>query len=210
MTTKSERLVRVEGRRLLVRRSGTGPPILLLTGMGMSLATWTALLRHLHGFECIEVAMPGSGGIVARQPVLTMPRFAALARQLLDRLDIARADVLGLSFGGLVAQQLARDAPTRVRGLVLVSTSCGLGGVPVIRRVGAMRCCRAFGPPLAGRVRSGWCADGRGCCCENSAPDGSRSGAGRVCRADRCRITLVQPALVAAANPGDVGDHRHR
>ena len=59
-----------------------------------------------------------------------MPRFAALARQLLDRLDIARADVLGLSFGGLVAQQLARDAPTRVRGLVLVSTSCGLGGVP--------------------------------------------------------------------------------
>ena len=130
VTTKSERLVRVEGRRLLVRRSGTGPPILLLTGMGMSLATWTALLRHLHGFECIEVAMPGSGGIVARQPVLTMPRFAALARQLLDRLDIARADVLGLSFGGLVAQQLARDAPTRVRGLVLVSTSCGLGGVP--------------------------------------------------------------------------------
>ena len=59
-----------------------------------------------------------------------MPKFAALARGLLDRLDIARADVLGLSFGGLVAQQLAYDAPTRVRGLVLVSTSCGLGGVP--------------------------------------------------------------------------------
>ena len=74
--------------------------------------------------------MPGSGGTVARQPVLTMPKFAALARELLDRLDIARADVLGLSFGGLVAQQLAHDAPTRVRGLVLVSTSCGLGGVP--------------------------------------------------------------------------------
>jgi poly(3-hydroxyoctanoate) depolymerase len=130
VTAKSERLVQVGGRKLLVRRSGTGPPILLLTGMGMSLAAWTPLLRHLHGFECIEVAMPGSGGFVARQPVLTMPRFAALARGLLDRLDIARADVLGLSFGGLVAQQLAYDAPTRVRGLVLVSTSCGLGGAP--------------------------------------------------------------------------------
>jgi pimeloyl-ACP methyl ester carboxylesterase len=59
-----------------------------------------------------------------------MPKFAALARGVLDRLDIARADVLGLSFGGLVAQQLAYDAPTRVRGLVLASTSCGLGGVP--------------------------------------------------------------------------------
>jgi pimeloyl-ACP methyl ester carboxylesterase len=127
---KSELRVRVGGRRLLLRRSGTGPPILLLTGMGMSLATWTPVLRHLRGFECIEVAMPGSAGIVARRPVLTMPKFAALARELLDRLDIARADVLGLSFGGLVAQQLAHDAPTRVGGLVLVSTSCGLGGVP--------------------------------------------------------------------------------
>jgi poly(3-hydroxyoctanoate) depolymerase len=130
VTGKSERLVQVGGRKLLVRRSGTGPPILMLTGMGMSLAAWTPLLRRLHGFECIEVAMPGSGGFVARQPVLTMPGFAALARGLLDRLDLARADVLGLSFGGLVAQQLAYDAPTRVRGLVLVSTSCGLGGLP--------------------------------------------------------------------------------
>ena len=122
VTVKSERLIRVGGRKLLVRRSGTGPPILLLTGMGMSLAAWTPFLRHLRGFECIEVAVPGSGGTVARQPVLTMPKFAALARGLLDRLDIARADVLGLSFGGLVAQQLAYDAPTRVRGLVLAST----------------------------------------------------------------------------------------
>ena len=158
VTVKSERLIRVDGRQLLVRRSGTGPPILLLTGMGMSLAAWSPFLRHLRGFECIEVAVPGSGGTVARQPVLTMPKFAALLQitsssirlrtealavdlqalahgveicdYLLHPLDIARADVLGLSFGGLVAQQLAYDAPTRVRGLVLVSTSCGLGGVP--------------------------------------------------------------------------------
>src|SRR6476469_5072984 len=130
VTMKSERLIEVGGRKLWVRRSGTGPPILLLTGMGMSLAAWTPFLRHLRGFECIEVAVPGSAATVARRPVLTMPKFAALARGLLDRLDIARADVLGLSFGGLVAQKLAYDETTRVRGLVLVSTSCGLGGVP--------------------------------------------------------------------------------
>ena len=117
---KSEQLIEVGGRKLWVRRSGAGPPILLLTGMGMSLAAWRPFLRHLRGFECIEVAVPGSAATVARKPVLTMPKFAALARGLLDRLDIARADVLGLSFGGLVAQQLAHDAPTRVRGLVLV------------------------------------------------------------------------------------------
>ena len=162
VTVKSERLIGVDGRQLFVRRSGTGPPVLLLTGMGMSLAAWRPFLRHLRGFECIEVAVPGSAATVARKPVLTMPKFAALARGLLDRLDIGRADVLGLSFGGLVAQQLAHDAPTRVRGLVLVSTLCGLGGVPSNPASGAMRCCRACGPPLAGRVRSGWLSDGRG------------------------------------------------
>lgn len=129
-TAKSGRLVEVGGHQLLVRRSGTGQPILLLAGMGMPLTVWGPLLRMLSGFECIEVALPGSGGFI-RHPVLTVPGFAQLASGLLDRLDITEVDVLGLSFGGLVAQQLAYDMPSRVRGLVLVSTSCGLGGVPV-------------------------------------------------------------------------------
>ena len=162
VTVKSERLIQVGGRDLWVRRSGTGPPLLLLTGAGMSLAAWTPFLRYLRGFECIEVAAPGSAGTVARQPVLTMSTFAALARGLLDRLDIARADVLGLSFGGLVAQQLAYDAPTRVRGLVLVSTSCGLGGVPSNPASWCNAMLSGVCAPLAGWVRSGWRADGRG------------------------------------------------
>jgi poly(3-hydroxyoctanoate) depolymerase len=127
---ESERLIRVGGRHLRVRRRGTGRPILLLHGMGMSLHTWRPLDRHLDGFERIEVVMPGAGGGVAGQAVLTMPRFAALAADLLDELDVDRADVLGVSFGGMVAQQLALDVPDRVRRLVLVSTSCGLGGAP--------------------------------------------------------------------------------
>ena len=125
------RLIEVSGRKLLVRRSGTGPPILLLAGLGMPLAAWTPLLSRLPAAECIEVALPGRAAAGVTHPVLTMSGFAKLARGLLDRLDIAEVDVLGLSFGGLVAQQLAYDAPDRVRGLVLASTSCGLGGVPV-------------------------------------------------------------------------------
>jgi pimeloyl-ACP methyl ester carboxylesterase len=98
--------------------------------MGRCPVTWKPLERYLEGHECIGVALPGGHGAKVWQPVLTMRRFAALAGELLDELDIECADVLGFSFGGMVAQQLALDAPTQVRRLVLVSTSCGLGAVP--------------------------------------------------------------------------------
>lgn len=122
--------VRVGGRRLRVRRSGFGPPLVLLNGVAMSLATWEPVVRQLDGFECIGLAVPGFLEPGRSQPVLTMRGFATLTRDLLDQLGIERADVLGLSFGGMVAQQLALDDPARVGRLVLVSTSCGLGGVP--------------------------------------------------------------------------------
>ena len=216
---KSERLIQVGGRDLWVRHSGTGPPLLLLTGAGMSLAAWTPFLRHLHGFECIEVAAPGSGGTVARQPVLTMSTFAALARGLLDRLDIARADVLGLSFGGLVAQQLAHDAPTRVRGLVLVSTLCGLGGVPSnpaswwnamlsgvwppSGRQGPQRLARRWSRVIQRELRAGWATGPRlGGLAEQIAAASLWSSVGWLPRLtqETLVITGTADALVPAAN----------
>ncbi|WP_168710537.1 alpha/beta fold hydrolase [Mycobacterium intracellulare] len=128
--TESVRLVRVGGRRLRIRRGGAGPPVVLLNGIAGSPATWKPLERYLDGFECIELALPGRPDGIAWQPVLTMAGFAALVSDALDELGIDRAHVVGFSFGGMVAQQLAYDAPDRVRGLVLVSTICGLGAVP--------------------------------------------------------------------------------
>jgi pimeloyl-ACP methyl ester carboxylesterase len=49
---------------------------------------------------------------------------------VVDAVGVDTVDVLGFSFGGSVAQEVARLAPTRVRRLVLVSTSCGWGSVP--------------------------------------------------------------------------------
>ena len=130
VTMESERLIRVEGRQLRVRRSGTGPPILLLNGMGMSLSTWAPLDRHLDGFDRIrgrharkrrnpgpaartdDAQLRGDGRPPARS---TRHRARRRARPV---------------FGGMVAQQFAHDMPTRVRRLVLASTSCGLGGAP--------------------------------------------------------------------------------
>ncbi|MBS1692805.1 MAG: alpha/beta fold hydrolase [Actinobacteria bacterium] len=125
-----DEVVRIGGRRVKVRRNGCGPAVVLLNGVLMRLSTWEPLVEHLDGFECIRVTMPGLMDSGGAQPLVTMRGFSSMTLDLLDRLGIERADVLGLSFGGMVAQQLAFDAPERVRRLVLVSTSCGLGAVP--------------------------------------------------------------------------------
>ena len=47
--------------------------------MGMSSAAWLPLERHLGGFDRIRIGLPGAGGMLARQPLLTMLNFASLA-----------------------------------------------------------------------------------------------------------------------------------
>ena len=61
-----------------------------------------------------------------------------MIEHLLDRLGYERVDVLGVSFGGMLAQQLAHQAPGRVRRLVLAATGAGSPGLG--RRAGQARC----------------------------------------------------------------------
>src|SRR3712207_5656740 len=59
-----------------------------------------------------------------------MRGYAQLVTQVLDALGFDRVDVLGYSWGGALAQQLAHQAPDRVRALVLAATTPGVGGQP--------------------------------------------------------------------------------
>jgi pimeloyl-ACP methyl ester carboxylesterase len=59
-----------------------------------------------------------------------MSGLADVVAQMLDALRLEQVDVLGYSFGGALAQELARRAPDRVRRLVLCATGPGLGGAP--------------------------------------------------------------------------------
>jgi poly(3-hydroxyalkanoate) depolymerase len=124
--------VRVDGHLLRVSVRGEGRPLLLVMGLGGNIEMWDPLEQALNagGIQTIAYDASGTGDSPARVVPLRMPGLARQAAHLLDTLGYATVDVLGVSFGGAVAQELALANPHRVRRLVLASTTCGLGGVP--------------------------------------------------------------------------------
>lgn len=126
--------VQVGGHHVRVRVGGEGDPLLLLNGTTRPLESWDAFTEALPGRRLISLDVPGVG--LSPTPVLplTVPVLARLAVGVLDRADApGPVDVLGFSFGGVVAQQLAVQSPSRLRRLVLVATSCGVGATPGTR-----------------------------------------------------------------------------
>jgi poly(3-hydroxyalkanoate) depolymerase len=124
--------VRVDGSVVRVSIRGQGPPLLLIMGLGGNIEMWDPLERALvdHGFQTIAYDAPGTGESPPRLVPRRMSGLARHAAHLLDALALPRVDVLGVSFGGAVAQELALHNPHRVRRLVLAGTTCGLGSVP--------------------------------------------------------------------------------
>jgi poly(3-hydroxyoctanoate) depolymerase len=118
------------GLRLRVGRHGAGPPLLLITGIGAHLDMWAPFAEHAGDRELVAFDPPGAG--LSQRPTLPlrMPKLARVVTEVLDALGLERVDVLGYSFGGGLAQELAHRAPDRVRRLVLCATAPGLGGSP--------------------------------------------------------------------------------
>ncbi len=109
---------------------GEGTPLLLLNGLTRPLESWISFTRALKGRAVVSFDAPGVGASPTPILPLSISTLAGVAAAALDEAGFERADVLGFSHGGAVAQQLAAHAPSRVRRLVLVSTSCGLGATP--------------------------------------------------------------------------------
>jgi poly(3-hydroxyoctanoate) depolymerase len=131
------RLVEVGGVRLRTSVRGVGRPLLVITGLGASLELAQPFEQELtaRGLQTISFDAPGVGQSTSYRRPRRMRGVARTVEQLVEVLGYDRVDVLGVSLGGVVAQQLAWQAPGRVRRLVLAATGPGLGGVPGSPRV---------------------------------------------------------------------------
>jgi len=120
----------VQGLSLRVAVEGRGQPLLLISGLGASLDVWEPLREILPGFQTIAFDIPGVGESPFPSRPLTIPRLARLTAGVVEALGYDRVDVMGVSWGGGLAQELAHRAPERVRRLVLAATSFGFGALP--------------------------------------------------------------------------------
>jgi pimeloyl-ACP methyl ester carboxylesterase len=105
-------------------RAGNGPPLLLLHGIGSNSRSFRHQLTGLSdGCTVIAWDAPGYGKSSDPRAPFSMADLADAAAGLLDELHIARAHILGVSMGGVVAQLVYHRHPERVASLMLCDTT---------------------------------------------------------------------------------------
>ncbi len=127
MTTCDLQHVSIHGHDVGYRRAGNGPVILLLHGIAGSSRTWKAVMQLLaDDYTVIAPDLLGHGESAKPMGDYSLGAFASGIRDLLRVLDVPRATVVGQSFGGGVAMQLAYQHPECCERMVLVGSG-GLG-----------------------------------------------------------------------------------
>ena len=105
---------------------GKGEPLLLIMGLGSDLTGWMFQIPEFSKkYQVIVFDNRGVGRTDAPDKPYSIKMMADDTVRLMDALGINRAHILGLSMGGIIAQELAIKYPERVKSLVLAATEAG-------------------------------------------------------------------------------------
>ena len=164
-------MIAVNGTRLHYRDQGTGEPLVFVHGLGSSGQDWAKQVdAFANRYRVITFDVRGHGQSDKPEGPYSIPLFAADTAALLRALDAVPATVVGLSMGGMIAFQLAVDAPDLVRRLVVVNSMPEakldslrdhwifwsrrlVTQVLGVRRTGQLLADRIFQKPEQGRLR---------------------------------------------------------
>ena len=153
-----QQYVEIDGQRLRVG-TWTGcspgtPPLLVCNGFSANLEILEPFVNALNGPRVISFDAPGVGQSDNPRRFYRFRDLAQLLAKLLDYLDVEIVDVLGVSWGGGLAQEFAYRQPGRCRRLILAATSPGVimvpGSIAIPFKLGSPR--RLFDPAYVARV----------------------------------------------------------
>ena len=129
MTPSSHSAIQVGGHAIAFRRAGDGPALVLLHGFLCDSRVWERQLTGLgDGFTVIAWDAPGAGLSSDPPDTYTLADWARCLSAFLDGLRVERASVVGLSWGGILAQELWHLDRGRFDRLILAGTYAGWKG----------------------------------------------------------------------------------
>lgn len=134
-------LIGAGARRLRVGQwhaDAPGIPLVMLGGIGMNIEMLEPVAMAMPGRRLIAIDMPGIGGSPDPMFPYSIPEIALTLAVLFDRLGIDQVDMLGISWGGALAQQFAFQHRARTRRLVLAATAAAPGMIQGSALTGAL------------------------------------------------------------------------
>src|SRR6476469_2644006 len=136
----------VRGTELHWERAGAGQPLLLIQGMSGTHVSWGAPFKGAleESFDVVAFDNRGIGLSERVEAPFTIAEMAADTAALLDELGWESAHVLGISMGGMIAQELALARPDRLRSLTLGCTYCGGPGSQLMPQENAEKLLAGF------------------------------------------------------------------
>lgn len=121
--TETPARFRAAGGWIAYTRSGSGPPVVLIHGLGCSRRTWHRVASRLaQTHTVIAVDLPGHGESDPPDGDFSPGAHAAAIRDLLDHVGLHRVDLVGHSLGGGIAMAFAHLFPDRTRTMTLISS----------------------------------------------------------------------------------------